>query len=70
MAELVHPHTSAIDTPLPAAAERVHMMLGSKANWVQVPEGPDEVHCDGYPDVSLEDWLRRHGELEEADRSS
>lgn len=38
--ELVHPHASAIDSPLPEAPERVHMLLGSKANWVQVPDGP------------------------------
>ena len=62
--ELVHPHASAIDTPLPQATERVHMMLGSRANWVQVPAGADEQHCDAYPDASLEDWHRAHGVLE------
>lgn len=29
--ELVHPHASAIDTPLPLPPEHVHMMLGSRA---------------------------------------
>lgn len=62
--ELVHPHASAIDTPLPPAPERVHMMLGSKANWVQVPEGAHERHVSAYPDASLEDWHRQHGLLE------
>jgi len=61
---LVHPHASAIDTRLPPAPERVHMMLGSKANWVRIPEGPHEVHVDGYPDESLEEWHRRHGLLQ------
>ena len=62
--ELVHPHASAIDTPLPEAPERVHMLLDSKANWVPVPDGSNDVHRDGYPDESLEDWHKRHDLLE------
>ncbi|TZF91527.1 GFA family protein [Cognatilysobacter lacus] len=61
--EYVHPHASAIDTALPVATERVHMMLGSKANWVPVPEGPVDIHFDEYPEESLEEWHRRHGAL-------
>ena len=60
----VYPHASAIDTPLPVPPERVHAMLDSKANWVQVPEGPHEVHSDVFPEESLEDWHRRHGLLD------
>ena len=63
--DLVHPHASAIDTPLPEAPERVHMLLDSKANWVPVPDGPHDIHRDGYPDESLEDWHRRLGLLED-----
>lgn len=63
--ELVHPHASAIDTPLPCAPERVHMLLGSKANWVLVPSGASEVLREGAPDESLEDWHRRHGLLQD-----
>ena len=63
--ELVHPHASAIDTPLPHPGERVHMLLASKAEWVDVPAGRHEVHFDGFPEESLEDWHRRHGLLEE-----
>lgn len=40
------------------------MMLGSKANWVPVPDGWHDVHCQGYPEESLEAWHRRHGLLE------
>lgn len=29
--EQIHPHASAIDTPLPIAPEHTHLMLGSKA---------------------------------------
>jgi hypothetical protein len=62
--ELVHPHASAIDTPLPTPPERVHMLLGSKAGWVSVPEGEGETHCENYPEQSLEQWHREHGLLE------
>jgi hypothetical protein len=61
--DLVHPHASAIDTPLPRAPERVHMLLDSKANWVEVPDGPADVHVAHFHDESLEDWHRRHGLL-------
>ena len=65
--ELIHPHASAIDTPLPSAPERVHMLLDSRANWVEVPTGAREVHVDRFPDESLEAWHRRQGLLEDAD---
>ena len=63
--ELVHPHASAIDTPLHSAPEHVHMLLDSKANWVRVPNGPHDIHLAEFPDESLEEWHRRHGLLEE-----
>ena len=66
--ELVHPHAGAIDTPLPAAPEHVHLMLGSRASWA-VPEGlPTDPHFDEYPDFSLAQWHERHG-LTSDDRS-
>ena len=59
--ELVHPHASAIDTPLPAPPENVHLMLGSKANWVK-PEGKrGDLRFDVYPDMSLAQWHEQHG---------
>ena len=60
----MHPHASAIDTPLPEAPERMHILLDSKANWVRVPRGANDRHAQHYPDESLEDWHRRHGLLE------
>lgn len=63
--EFVHPHASAIDTPLPRAPERVHMLLGSKAAWVEIPQAPHDVHLDGFPEESLEEWHRRHGLLDD-----
>ena len=56
---------AAIDTPLPEAPERVHMLLDSKANWVGVPQGVNEVHFAEFPEESLEAWHRRHGMLDE-----
>jgi hypothetical protein len=64
--QLVHPHASAIDTPLPQAPERVHILLDSKANWVPVPHGREDVHVDGFPAESLEQWHQRHGLLDGA----
>ena len=61
--DLLHPFAGAIDTPLPKAPERVHIMLDSKAPWVPVPEGKGERHFPEYPDESLKDWHRRHGLL-------
>jgi hypothetical protein len=64
--ELIHPFASAIDTPLPRAPERVHLMLGSAASWVPVPRGRRETHYDEYPADSIEDWHKARG-LYEAD---
>lgn len=57
----IHPFASAIDTPLPAAPARVHLMLADKPAWVPLPQGPGEEHFERYPELSLEDWHRRHG---------
>lgn len=62
--QLVHPHASAIDTPLPHADERVHILLNSKANWVHVPRGKRDVHIDEFPQDSLAAWHRKHGVLD------
>ncbi|HLT26279.1 MAG TPA: GFA family protein [Zeimonas sp.] len=59
--ELVHPHASAVDTPLPLPPTRVHIFLASKANWVE-PALRDGDRCfDAYPDESLAQWHARHG---------
>lgn len=59
--EWVHPHASAIDTPLPVPPDHVHMMLDSRAPWVEVIQAPGDACFDGYPDESLADWHQRHG---------
>jgi len=62
--DLIHPFASAIDSDLPVPPQHVHMMLGSKANWVepQLKKGDDKF--DDYPEQSLEDWHRAHHLLE------
>ncbi|WP_166258558.1 GFA family protein [Marinobacter salicampi] len=64
--DLVLPFASAIDTELPAPPEHVHMMLGSKPNWVEPHVGPKDQKFEEYPKESLADWHRRLG-LEKPD---
>ena len=60
--DLVHPFASAIDTPLPTPPERVHIMLASKAGWVEPPPpSPEDLRYDAYPEESLAEWHARHG---------
>lgn len=59
--ELVHPHASAIDTELPVPPERTHLMLGSKANWVEPCVGPRDKTFDAYPDEGIAAWHERLG---------
>lgn len=56
--ELVHPFASAIDTDLPVPPSRVHMMLASKASWVEPDIRDGDQTFPGYPDQSIEDWHR------------
>lgn len=59
--ELLHPFASAIDSELPVPPERTHLMLGSKAAWVEPANGPRDRQFDEYPDESIADWHRRLG---------
>lgn len=59
--ELVHPHASAIDTPLPKPPEVVEGMLEFVANWVDVPKGKGRRHYQAFPSESLAEWHERHG---------
>ena len=49
------------DTPLPKPPERVHIMEGSAAPWVDIPRGANDVHFDEYPEESIAAWHLRHG---------
>jgi len=59
--DLVHPHASAVDTPLPVPPERTHLLLDSKAPWVAVRADPQDKCFDSYPDESIAAWHRRLG---------
>lgn len=59
--ELVHPFASAIDTELPKPPEKTHLMLTSKATWVEPNIGKQDKEFDEYPDESIAEWHQRHG---------
>ncbi|MFQ5993486.1 MAG: GFA family protein [Acidiferrobacterales bacterium] len=59
--ELLHPFASAIDTKLPIPPERTHLMLASKAPWVQVLKDTQDQEFPDYPDESIADWHERLG---------
>ena len=59
--ELIHPFASAIDTALPIAPERTHLMLEFKAGWVEPCIGNDDLSFTGYPDESIAQWHARLG---------
>jgi hypothetical protein len=58
--ELIHPHASAIDTPLPKPPEVVEAALAYAPRWVDVPKGKGHVHCREWPKESLREWHERH----------
>ena len=59
--ELVHPMASAIDTPLPTPSERTHLMLGSKAEWVEPNIQKQDKFFEHYPSESIAEWHARLG---------
>jgi hypothetical protein len=59
--DLVHPFASIIDTPLPEARERVHLMLAYKPDWVVADIGPNDQTYDHYPNESIEDFHKARG---------
>lgn len=58
--ELLHPFASAIDSELPKPPERTHLMLGSKANWVERAGDAQDKCFAEYPDESIAQWHQRH----------
>ncbi|MBA1288639.1 GFA family protein [Pseudomonas japonica] len=57
--ELIHPFASAIDTELPVPPEHTHLLLNSKASWVEVQSGPEDKRFEQYPEESIADWHQR-----------
>ncbi|NNC63250.1 MAG: GFA family protein, partial [Gammaproteobacteria bacterium] len=59
--ELVHPFASAIDTELPVPPEHTHLMMASRASWIEPHiEAHDKVF-ERYPDESIAAWHQRLG---------
>lgn len=59
--ELIHPFASAIDTPLPVPPEHTHLLLDSKASWVEVQAAKGDKQFEQYPEESIADWHERLG---------
>ncbi|MGC1332355.1 GFA family protein [Pseudomonas sp.] len=59
--ELIHPFASAIDTPLPVPPEHTHLLLNSKAPWVEVDDRKGDKQFQGYPEESIAQWHERLG---------
>ena len=59
--DLIHPFASAIDTELPIPPQRTHLMVASKAPWVELREDNDDKVFDEYPDESIAEWHARLG---------
>jgi hypothetical protein len=59
--ELIHPFASAIDTPLPVPPEHTHLLLDSKASWVEVDAHSGDKQFQGYPEESIAEWHERLG---------
>ena len=59
--DLLHPFASAIDSDLPVPPVRTHLMLAFKPSWVKPRFGRKDARFDLYPDMSIEDWHRKHG---------
>jgi hypothetical protein len=59
--ELIHPFASAIDTDLPVPPEHTHLLLDSKASWVEVQAGAKDQQFQHYPEESIADWHQRLG---------
>jgi len=57
--ELIHPFASAIDTPLPRAPERTHLMQAYKPAWVDAKRTESDQDFDEYPQESIADWHQR-----------
>ncbi len=59
--ELIHPYAGAVDTELPAAPDRNHLMLDFKASWIPVCADPRDHEFPRYPDQSIAQWHESRG---------
>ena len=59
--ELLHPFASCIDTELPAAPERTHLMLADKPAWVRADVDDADQAFEEFPEESIAAWHERTG---------
>ncbi|WPP01603.1 GFA family protein [Pseudomonas sp. HR96] len=59
--DLIHPFASAIDSDLPVPPEHTHLLIDSKASWVEVQAGKHDKTFEQYPEESIADWHERLG---------
>ena len=57
----MHPFASAIDSELPNAGQRVHLMLKYKPSWVEPEIRKGDKAFDVYPEESIADWHKKRG---------
>lgn len=60
-ADWVYPYAGCIDTDLPKPPHITHIMLGSKASWVEPEVGPEDETFEEYPELGIEEWHQKHG---------
>ncbi|VAW91417.1 hypothetical protein MNBD_GAMMA22-2710 [hydrothermal vent metagenome] len=56
---LIHPFASVVNTELPVAPERTHLMLDSKASWVPLEMHSNDKTFPSFPDESIAQWHKR-----------
>ncbi len=58
--ELIHPFASAIDSTLPKAPTKTHVMLASKASWVDCIYSEKDLKFNKYPKDSIQEWHEKN----------
>jgi hypothetical protein len=56
----IYPFASAIDTDLPTPPHVIHMMLGSKASWVEPEVKEGDKSFEEYPEEGIEEWHKNN----------
>ena len=57
--DLLHPVAGSVDSELPQPPRYTHIMLGSKAHWVDTFATDEDLCFDDYPEESIAEWHLR-----------
>lgn len=63
--EMFHPHASCIDTALPKAPERFHVLIENAPDWVPLPEPSDTDTLYNFSGQSIEEIIDSMESLEQ-----